>query len=568
MAVYDSSRHPAGLPGTIDQTTVSHVLDVTDSNMLPALARDWITFSYHRAGIALLLGLLGTLPSTRADDSVDQLIGSLDSPQFIVRESATRQLVQVGAPALKKLADHYFSASPEQAWRIKRVLEEIGTTHEDPETCFKSIGILFVLDSNIGDRIVELLDDWKENRSDKAIEFLKSKGAQFSNGPTGINLPLGRLDIDIRQVLERELKSQEQANSQPKPETGPLSQDDPEQVQEKVSQILNASLAENENFVWELYRQLQSKQAAGYSGAKPNALAGNPILMNQRNQIILQPFSFDTSQGLLAVFDETWQGSADDLERLDHIYQLNGLAFKNRSISLEEAVLVSGLDQLQYFAINGCHTDGYKLKDLGLPKSLQVLDLGQFQLDTATVQMLTDLNLLVLRMEECELSPGAIEAFSSLTTVQNLSWTRTPISGELFDAMAQLPALRTVSLSVSKFQHEDKKRFDQQRPNCRFINVPVAFLGVQGPQTLSSYQREENCLIEQVVADSSADKAGIEPGDIIRKVSGQPIEKFEDLRMFITQHNAGESLELDVERNGKIIKIPVELGSIDESLVR
>ena len=85
---------------------------------------------------------------------------------------------------------------------------------------------------------------------------------------------------------------------------------------------------------------------------------------------------------------------------------------------------------------------------------------------------------------------------------------------------------------------------------------------------MTSYQREEQCLIEQVVAGSSADKAGIEPGDIIRKVRGQPIEKFEDLRMFITQHNVGEKLELDVERGGKMIKIPVELGTMDESAIR
>jgi len=514
------------------------------------------------------MGLLLAPHTTLAEDSVEQLIRSLNSPQFMVRESSTRQLVEAGAPALKKLARNYLSASPEQAWRIKRVLEEIGTTNEDPETCFKSIGILFVLDSNVGGRIVELLDNWKQNRSQKAVEFLKSKGAQFSGSPTGINLPLGRLDINIREVLESELKPQEAAANRPAPKTEPPPKKDPALIQEKVDQILSASLAENENFVWELYRQSQRNTPTTNLSANARALAGNPIFLNQRNQAFLQPLDFAASQGLLVTFDENWKGSAEDLKRLDHIFELNGLAFKNRTIPLEEAVLVSGLDQLQYFAINACQTEGYKLKDLGLPKSIQVLDLGQFDLDAATVRMLADLNLLALRVEECQLSSGAIEAFSSLKTIQNLSWTRTPISSELFDAMAELPSLRTISLSVSKFLHADKKRFEQQRPNCRFINVPVAFLGVQGPQTLTSYQREEQCLIEQVVAGSSADKAGIEPGDIIRKVRGQPIEKFEDLRMFITQHNVGEKLELDVERGGKMIKIPVELGTMDESAIR
>lgn len=540
--------------------------------MLQAIVKNCIADFHRRLWIMATLGLMLTCQWVISDDNVDQLIGSLDSPQFAVRESATRQLVQMGGPALRKLAQQYFASSPEKAWRIKRVLEDIGTTNDDPDTCFKSIGILFILDSNVGDRIVELLNVWKENRSKKAVEFLQAKGAQFSNEVIGINRQIGVLDGDIREVLERELEAREQAKSEPKTVTSQPAETDPKIVYEKVNQILNGSLADNENFVWELYRQLQSGVSIAQSGTNQNLLAGNPIIMNRRDQIFLQPngvaFNFASSTGVLVTLDKKWQGDAEDLKRLNQIYQLNGLRFKDRTILLEEAVVVSELDQLQYLAINGCETSGFKLHDLTLPNSIKVIDLGMFQLNEPTVRMLADLNLIALRMDECEISPAAIEAFSSLTSIRELSWTRTPISSDLFDAMAKLPVLQTINLSVSKFLHEDKKRFDQQRPSCRFINVPVAFLGVQGPQTISSYQREEGCLIEQVVADSSAAKAGIEPGDIIRKVSGQPIEKFEELRMFITQYTAGESLELDVEREGKIIKIPVKLGSIVEALVR
>ncbi len=541
--------------------------------MLQAIVKNWIAGFHRRLWIMATMGLMLTCQWVISDDNVDQLIGSLDSPQFAVRESATRQLVEMGGPALRKLAQHYFASSPEKAWRIKRVLEDIGTTNDDPDTCFKSIGILFVLDSNVGDRIVELLNDWKENRSKKAVEYLQARGARFSNEFMGINRQIGVLDVDIREVLERELKAREQqTQSESKTVTSQPAENDPKIVYEKVNQILNGSLADNENFVWELYKQLQSEVSVDPLENNRNLLAGNPIIMNRRDQIFLQPngvaFNFASSTGVLVTLDENWQGDAEDLKRLNQIYQLSGLRFKDRNIMLEEAAVVSELNQLQYLAINGCETNGFKLHDLTLPNSIQVIDLGMFQLDEPTVRMLAKLKLISLRMDECEISPGAVEAFSSLASIRELSWTRTPISSDLFDAMAKLPALQTINLSVSKFLHEDKKRFDQQRPSCRFNNVPVAFLGVQGPQTISSYQREEDCLIEQVVADSSAAKAGIEPGDIIRKVSGQPIEKFEELRMFITQHSAGESLELDVEREGKIITIPVELGSIDEALVR
>ncbi len=59
---------------------------------------------------------------------------------------------------------------------------------------------------------------------------------------------------------------------------------------------------------------------------------------------------------------------------------------------------------------------------------------------------------------------------------------------------------------------------------------------------------------------------GIQVGDVIMKIDGQPIEQFEDLRLHIAQHKAGESLEVQVRRDLEVIKLTVVLGSAKNNL--
>ncbi|MCH2177623.1 MAG: PDZ domain-containing protein, partial [Mariniblastus sp.] len=340
----------------------------------------------------------------------------------------------------------------------------------------------------------------------------------------------------------------------------------------QVNRILNGSLAENESFVWELYNRLQAGKSESRDQTNNLGLQGDPIFRNDRiilrqNGAILN-FTSGSTTNLVATLGENWLGSSSDLKRLSHIHQLNGLRFYHRNLSVDDAKAAANLKQLQFLAIQGCELVGFELHEIPFPETIQSLYLGQARLDETTINMLAKLKLQVLDLTEVEFSPEAENSLSTLQTVREMGWTRTPISSQMFEQMTQLPALNTLNLSVSKFGYIDKIQFSKKRPEVRFNNLPVAFLGVQGPQTISSYQRDADCLIDQVVADSSAAKAGIEPGDIIRKVDGQPIEKFEELRMFITQHDIGERLVLDVERDGKLIKIPVKLGSMDQAQVR
>lgn len=70
--------------------------------------------------------------------------------------------------------------------------------------------------------------------------------------------------------------------------------------------------------------------------------------------------------------------------------------------------------------------------------------------------------------------------------------------------------------------------------------------------------------VVQVFKGSTADKAGIEVGDLILAVDGQKLtasapEHYEELPTLIRNYSVGTTAELSVRRNGKDVKVPVEL---------
>ena len=80
--------------------------------------------------------------------------------------------------------------------------------------------------------------------------------------------------------------------------------------------------------------------------------------------------------------------------------------------------------------------------------------------------------------------------------------------------------------------------------------------------------RAEGCAVESVVEGAPAERAGVRKGDIIVAVNGQPIITPPELTRRIAGTAPGTRVELSVVRNGKSMKIPVELGRRPEPPTR
>jgi C-terminal processing protease CtpA/Prc len=90
------------------------------------------------------------------------------------------------------------------------------------------------------------------------------------------------------------------------------------------------------------------------------------------------------------------------------------------------------------------------------------------------------------------------------------------------------------------------------------------FLGVEteelSDQLRKYFEVDHGVLIESVVEDSPAEKAGLKAGDIIYEISGKKIEDYRDLVRTVNYYDPGETVEVKYSRKGRNASVKVELG--------
>jgi serine protease Do len=79
-----------------------------------------------------------------------------------------------------------------------------------------------------------------------------------------------------------------------------------------------------------------------------------------------------------------------------------------------------------------------------------------------------------------------------------------------------------------------------------------------------NYNLSGGALIGDVSPNTPASKAGLQKGDVIVKLDGQPVSDYVDLRLRISQMAPGTSVKLDVWRDGKTQDYTVALGELPE----
>ncbi len=72
--------------------------------------------------------------------------------------------------------------------------------------------------------------------------------------------------------------------------------------------------------------------------------------------------------------------------------------------------------------------------------------------------------------------------------------------------------------------------------------------------------KPEGALVASITPGSPAEKAGLQPGDVIRQVDGQPIVASGDLPAWVGQAQPGQQARLSVWRQGKPVELTATLG--------
>lgn len=102
---------------------------------------------------------------------------------------------------------------------------------------------------------------------------------------------------------------------------------------------------------------------------------------------------------------------------------------------------------------------------------------------------------------------------------------------------------------------------------AEFGEVRRGLLGILGNDVDAALAEAMNskvnmgAFVREVVVDSAADAAGIEPGDIITEINGNNLNSFSELRAKVGSLVAGTEIELGIIRNGEKQTLAVTLGS-------
>jgi serine protease Do len=100
--------------------------------------------------------------------------------------------------------------------------------------------------------------------------------------------------------------------------------------------------------------------------------------------------------------------------------------------------------------------------------------------------------------------------------------------------------------------------------------VSRGYLGVSIQEVTPSLQKAfglpsaQGALIGDVTADGPGAKAGLQKGDVITAINGQPVPDYTDLRLRISQTAPGTMVKLDVYRNGQKREISLTLAEFPE----
>ena len=78
----------------------------------------------------------------------------------------------------------------------------------------------------------------------------------------------------------------------------------------------------------------------------------------------------------------------------------------------------------------------------------------------------------------------------------------------------------------------------------------------------------DGTLVRAVQADSPADDAGLEAGDVVTAIDGQEITDWWEAREILRDHAPGDTVSVTVERDDAKVVLSLTLGSVDEAGVR
>jgi len=143
--------------------------------------------------------------------------------------------------------------------------------------------------------------------------------------------------------------------------------------------------------------------------------------------------------------------------------------------------------------------------------------------------------------------------------------------GALVNARGELIGINTFIISESGgfagmgfaipaeiVQHTADTLIRDGKVNHGFMGVTIADVTPDNAKFFDVH-KAEGAVVSDVTPDSPGGKAGLKTGDVITGLNGKEVTDAGQLQMEITEKQAGDTVQLEVARDGKTFNIPVTL---------
>lgn len=167
-------------------------------------------------------------------------------------------------------------------------------------------------------------------------------------------------------------------------------------------------------------------------------------------------------------------------------------------------------------------------------------------------------DLKTISLMEGNLDLETIVTLQEMPSIHSLELRYIPVDESIADAIQKLPLRSSLSLIGTDLPRAKVDAMRLALPGLKIEYKQGGFLGVNGNDGLGV------CQINRVLPGSAAENAGLRPGDAITKIGDTVIRQFSDLQAKIGEHNEGDSLDVEFDRNGRNLRTTVVLGKQTE----
>ncbi len=458
--------------------------------------RRWLSRMVVVAGMSIGGPLLAATPTL---STADALVRAMTSDRHAERDAAFVALVELGPEAIDALVSSSTSADPELAWRSNEALQVICRT-VDTDVAAKIHAQLIALSQQKQPQLAaaakQSLKHWVGFRNEFARDQLERLGARIGDGQQG---EYASMDFDGGVMFGG----------------GGFVVEDGGDVIIDEKGIDVVEVAEDLEAVAEAIE------------AVPEKIGGIPLfggIFKALGRVAGDAKAAEDARGeaIAEVIEKKMEAA---LGRLDELAE--GEAIEEEAEAIEVADEVIAMDAVDVdFAADPFDGDVMWLGPDG--SGQQMVPAGTMLLDSnwrggdVGLRYASDLqHVYRVVLRDAPITDSALANLKTIKSLNQLEVTGTQITGE---------ALRKL--------HRD-------RPQLNILALGPAVIGITGQN------HPQGLIVQQVMSETGARRAGIDTDDIITHVNGAKIQGFDELTLSLFDTKPGEKVKIDYIRGGK-----------------